>query len=161
MGRPRLYLATTLAFLVEWALLTHFPLLGVYPRVLPALMYLVAMEAGPDRGAECGLFAGILCYVTGGTPWQMALFTLLGGLSGALFHKTEGFWGTWLLCLPALAGWEGLQLLGHCLGSVTLAAGLQIAGVELGLAVLCFPVAALLVWGQVPRVRRRRRRGYL
>lgn len=155
MGRPRLYLAATLAFLLEWGVLTHFPLLGVRARLLPALVYLVGMEAGPDRGAECGLFAGILCYATGGTPWQMALFTLLGGLSGAVFHKMEGFWGKWLLCLPALAGWEALQLAGHCLAGVTLPAGLRIAGVELGLAALCFPVAVLLT-----RKRKWRRRRY-
>lgn len=163
MGRPRLYLATGLAFLVEWGVLTHVTLLGVHPRLLPALVYLVGVSAGADRGAECGLFAGALCYLTGGTPWQMALFTLLGGISGAVFHRMEGFWGKWLLCLPALAGWEGLQLLGHCLGGVGLTAGLRLAGAEFLLAVVCFPAAALLLRQRrissrrVGRVRRLRR----
>ena len=68
----------------------------------------------------------------------------------------EGFWGKWLLCLPALAGWEGLLLLGHCLGGVSLAAGLRVAGAELLLAVVCFPAGALLLLWQ-PRPRRRGR----
>lgn len=154
MGRPRLYLAAGLAFLLEWGFLTHLPLLGVTPRLLPALVCLTGLEAGPDQGAECGFFAGLLCYLTGGSPWQMAFFTLLGGIPGVVFHKWEGFWGNWLLALPALTGWEGLQLLGHCLSGGALPAGLHTAGLELLLSALCYPAAFLLLHSRLPRRRR-------
>ena len=103
MGRLRLYLITALAFLLEVLVLLWFPVAGVRPRVLPPLVCLVGVEQGPDRGAECGFFGGILCYLAGATPWQMALLALLGGLSGVIFHKASSFWGKWLTCLAALA----------------------------------------------------------
>lgn len=85
---------------------------GFGPGCFPPLVCLVGVEQGPDRGAECGFFGGILCYLAGATPWQMALLALLGGLSGVIFHKASSFWGKWLTCLAALAGLEVLLVLG-------------------------------------------------
>ena len=93
MGRLRLYLITALAFLLEVLVLLWFPVAGVRPRVLPPLACLGGVEQGPDRGAECGFFGGILCYLAGATPWQMALLARLGGRSGVSFHKASCWWG--------------------------------------------------------------------
>ena len=169
MGRLRLYLITArvegstytdepLAFLLEVLVLLWFPVAGVRPRVLPPLVCLVGVEQGPDRGAECGFFGGILCYLAGATPWQMALLALLGGLSGVIFHKASSFWGKWLTCLAALAGLEVLLVLGHCLAGASVFAGLRIAGPELLLSAACFPLAVLLT--RLKGHPRRKRKGW-
>ena len=158
MGRLRLYLITALAFLLEVLVLLWFPVAGVRPRVLPPLVCLVGVEQGPDRGAECGFFGGILCYLAGATPWQMALLALLGGLSGVIFRKASSFWGKWLTCLAALAGLEVLLVLGHCLAGASVFAGLRIAGPELLLSAACFPLAVLLT--RLKGHPRRKRKGW-
>mgnify|MGYP000958903260 CR=1 FL=1 len=122
------------------------------------LVCLVGVEQGPDRGAECGFFGGILCYLAGATPWQMALLALLGGLSGVIFHKASSFWGKWLTCLAALAGLEVLLVLGHCLAGASVFAGLRIAGPELLLSAACFPLAVLLT--RLKGHPRRKRKGW-
>ncbi len=91
MGRLRLYLITALAFLLEVLVLLWFPVAGVRPRVLPPLVCLVGVEQGPDRGAECGFFGGILCYLAGATPWQMALLALAWGCYTPLAAKASGW----------------------------------------------------------------------
>ena len=141
MGRLRLYLITALAFLLEVLVLLWFPVAGVRPRVLPPLVCLVGVEQGPDRGAECGFFGGILCY-----------------LSGVIFHKASSFWGKWLTCLAALAGLEVLLVLGHCLAGASVFAGLRIAGPELLLSAACFPLAVLLT--RLKGHPRRKRKGW-
>lgn len=112
MGRLRLYLITALAFLLEVLVLLWFPVAGVRPRVLPPLVCLVGVEQGPDRGAECGFFGGILCYLGRRHPLADGPAGPIGGLSGVIFHKASSFWGKWLTCLAALAGLEVLLVLG-------------------------------------------------
>lgn len=158
MGRWRLYLATGLCALLQGVVLMYISLWGVFPVLLPGLVCLIGLQCGPDRGAECGLLGGALLFLAGATPWQMALLTLFGGLSGALFHKSGGFWGNWLACLPGLAGYEGLQILGHWLLGAGWLAPLRVAGPELLLAAACVPLAQGVLWAVSPHQRRRRRR---
>mgnify|MGYP002604977570 CR=1 FL=1 len=138
MGRLRLYLITALAFLLEDASITETISPYYMGRIVDFPQFIAAYPfKGPDRGAECGFFGGILCYLAGATPWQMALLALLGGLSGVIFHKASSFWGKWLTCLAALAGLEVLLVLGHCLAGASVFAGLRIAGPELLLSAAC------------------------
>lgn len=106
MGRLRLYLITALAFLLEVLVLLWFPVAGVRPRVLPPLVCLVGVEQGPDRGAECGFFGGILCYLAGATPWQMALLALLGGCPGSFSTKPVPFGESGSPVWPRWRGWR-------------------------------------------------------
>lgn len=139
MGRLRLYLITALAFLLEvldLALVSRGR--GSAQGASPAGVS-GGGGAGPGPGGGMWIFGGILCYLAGATPWQMALLALLGGLSGVIFHKASSFWGKWLTCLAALAGLEVLLVLGHCLAGASVFAGLRIAGPELLLSAACFP----------------------
>ena len=155
MERARCYLAVFLAFLLQRCLLVQVEVLGVYPLVLPALLCLLGMVQGPDRGAECGLFGGILCWLAGCSPWVLALYPLVGGVSGAVFHHFGGFWGKWLRTAPVLAGMEVLLILGHWMAGNRLTAALPVAGAEFLLALACCPLAAL-IW-KVASLRRSRR----
>lgn len=85
----------------------------------------------------------------------MALLTLAGGLSGAVFHQTASFWGKWLANLGILTGMEALLVLGHALAGAGLLAPLAIAGPELLLAGAGFPVVYLLTRRRRPRGRSR------
>ena len=93
--------------------------------------------------------------LAGASPFQMALLTLAGGLSGAVFHQTASFWGKWLANLGILTGMEVLLVLGHGLAGASLLAALGLAGRELLLSAACFPLAFLLT----RQGGRRRRRG--
>lgn len=141
----RLLLITGLAFLLESLLLVWFPLAGVRARLLPSLLFLIGAEQGADQGAKCGFLAGALCWLAGASPWQMALLTTLGGISGKVFHNATSFWGKWLVCLLPLAALETLRILGHWLTGAPLLAGLRIAGPEWLLSAACFPLAVLLL----------------
>lgn len=143
MGRVRLYLALGLCVLLQSLVLIRFPVWGIFPVLLPGLVCLVGIGQGADRGAECGLLGGLFLFLTGTSPGQIALLALLGGLSGVVFHKPVGFWGSWLCCLPALAGYEGLLVLGHWLMGAGWLPPLRIAGPEFLLAAAGIP----LVWG--------------
>lgn len=153
MGKCRLVLVTALAFLLEAWVLVWFPLWGVRPRLLPALAGLVGAEEGPAWGAACGLLGGVLSTLAGVSPFQMALLTLAGGLSGVVFHQTASFWGKWLANLGILTGMEALLVLGHALAGAGLLAPLAIAGPELLLAGAGFPVVYLLTRRRRPRGR--------
>lgn len=155
MERARCYLTVVLAFLLQRCLLVQVEVLGVYPLVLPALLCLLGMIHGPDRGAECGLFGGVLCLLAGCSPWVLVLYPLVGGVSGAVFHNLEGFWGKWLGTVPVLTGMEGLLILGHWMAGDRLTAALPVAGPEFLLALACYPLAALI--GKVVSLGRNRR----
>lgn len=143
MGRARCFAALGAAFVLDALVLPWFPLWGVRLRLLPSLVALTGGEEGGDWGAWCGLLGGILCYLWGSTPWQMAFLTALGALAGALFHKGRGFWGKWGACLAPLAAYEGLLLLQNCLAAGGLSGGWQRAGAEFFLSALAFPLAYL------------------
>lgn len=141
----RLLLVTGLAFLLEALILIWFPLAGVRARLLPSLIFLAGAEQGPDQGAKCGFLGGALCWLAGASPWQVALLTVLGGVSGKAFHSATSFWGKWLVCLVPLAVLEAVLVLGHWLLGASLLAGLRIAGPEWLLSAACFPLAFLLL----------------
>ena len=63
-----------------------------------------------------------------------------------------GFFGLWLRFVPLAAAMEGLLVALHWPARSALAAAWAIAGPELALTLLCFPLAALL-----PGLFRRRR----
>ena len=131
-----------LAYLVQRCLLVQVEVLGVVPLLLPPLLCLLGMAQGPDRGAGCGLFGGLLCLLAGCSPWILALYPLIGGISGAAFHNSQGFWGTWLRTVPVLAGMEVLLVLGHWMAGNRFPAALAVAWPELLLALACYPLAA-------------------
>lgn len=144
MERVRCALAVVLAFLVQRCLLVQVEILGVYPVVLPALLCLLGMAHGPDRGAVCGLFGGFLGLLAGCSPWVLALYPLVGGVSGAVFHNSSGFWGKWLRTVPVLVGMEVLLVLGHWMAGNRFPAALAVAWPEFLLALACFPLAAVI-----------------
>ncbi len=144
MERVRCCLAVLLAFLVQRCLLVQVEVLGAVPLLLPSLLCLLGMAQGPDRGAVCGLFGGLLCLLAGCSPWVLALYPLVGGISGAVFHNSQEFWGTWLRTVPVLAGMEVLLVLGHWMAGNRFAAALAVAWPELLLALACYPLAALI-----------------
>lgn len=142
------WLAVILAFLAQRCL----P--GVL--VLPPLLCRLGMEGGPQKGAECGLLGGFLCLLSGCSPWILALYPLIGGISGAVFHNAGGFWGKWLRTVPVLLGAEALLILGHWAAGSGLTAALSVAWPELWLALACYPLAALI--GRVAWAQRNRNR---
>lgn len=145
MGAVRGTLAVVLAFLLQRGLLAWFPVWGVSPWLLPAVVCLLGLSQGADRGAGYGLLGGLLCLFSGASSWALALLPLAGGVAGAVFPRRSSFWGSWLRTVAVLVGWEVLLVLGHWLTGASLAACLRIAGPELLLSAALFPLAALLV----------------
>ncbi len=144
MERVRCCLAVCLAFLLQRCLLSQGTLWGTVPLLLPPLLCFLGMTQGADRGAACGLLGGLLCLLSGTSPWMLALYPLVGGISGAVFHNAQGFWGKWLRAVPLLAGMEAALVLGHWMAGDRLAAALRVAWPELLLALASYPLAALL-----------------
>lgn len=145
MGRTKCALAVALAFLLQRLLLVYLAVWGVCPLVLPPLICWLGMEEGPERGAECGFFGGILAWFAGCSLWYLPLLTLLGGVAGKVFPIPGGFWGKWARTLLLLVGMEGLLILGHTLTGGGLLAALRIAWPEGLLSAASFPLAAGLV----------------
>lgn len=106
------------------------------PVLLLPLVCLLGMHHGPQIGTECGMFAGVLGWVGGISPWFLLIYPLLGGLAGKVFPKVGGFWGNWLRLLPLLAVGEGTLLLVHG------PEGWPVAWREGLLALACYPLAA-------------------
>lgn len=156
MVRLRPLLAVAAAVAMQVLLLDRVALWHVSPSLLPALVFLIGVEAGPDWGAGLGLFAGALLFLMGGGPWAFVLYALLGGVAGGLFHSDGGFWGNWLRFLPVAAGLEGLLVLSHWPARAAMSAALAVAGPELLLAALCFPLAALFAAVALKRPRPKR-----
>ena len=152
MDRLRPWAPAVLAVVLQVFLLSRLRLWGLCPPLVPAAVFLTGAEEGGDRGAAAGLLAGGLLFLAGGSPWSMALCAALGGLAGAWTAAPVGFFGLWLGFLPLAAAMEGLLVLVHWPARSALAAAWSIAGPELALTVLCFPLAALL-----PGLFRRRR----
>lgn len=140
------WLAVILAFLIQRCL----PVL----LVLPPLLCLMGMEQGPQKGAECGLLGGFLCLLAGCSPWILALYPLIGGISGAVFHNSGGFWGKWLRTVPVLMGAEALLVLGHWVAGASLPAALSVAWPEFWMALACYPLAAVI--GRMGKPRRQK-----
>ena len=133
------------AVLLQILVLDRLLLWGVHPSLLPALVFLTGIRQGPDRGAAAGLLTGGLLFLTGGPPWMIVLYSLTGGVSGALFHPERRFFAGWLRFLPVAAAAEGLLVLLHWPARAAMAAAFSLACPELLLSLLCFPPAALLV----------------
>lgn len=102
----------------------------LWAPVLPALVCLLGLRSGGETGANCGLFGGILALFLGFSPWNLPLLTLLGGVSGTVFHNSVGFWGNCFRAVPLLAGYCLLPALGHWLTGEALIPCLTIAGKE-------------------------------
>jgi hypothetical protein len=124
------------------------------PVLLPGYVILAGRTQKGETGAKVGLAGGILWTVLGVSPWKVLFLTLLGGISGEVFHRPLGFWGNWLASLPLLAGWEGAQILLHG-GLGTWRALLLVAGWEWLACALGFPLAWLLWRGTAGRRERR------
>ena len=133
-------------------MLIHVPVLGVCARLLPGAVYLAGAEGGPETGARCGLLGGSFLWVCGGPASQMAILTLLGGISGEVIHKNTPGWGKWLGSLPLLMGAEGLVLGLHWLGGVPPAQGVWLAGLEVGLEIA--GTGVLCLWHEIWKRRR-------
>ena len=142
-GGPIL-LTAVLSVLLQTLVLDRLLLWGVHPFLLPALVFLIGVRKGADQGAAAGLLTGALRFLTGGPPWMIVLLSLTGGLSGALFYPTRGFWSGWLRFLPIAAGAEGLLVLLHWPARSAMSAAFSLACPELLLLLLCYPPAALL-----------------
>ena len=152
MGRLRPYAPAALAAVLQIVLFSRLRLWGLCPPLVPGAVFLTGAEEGADRGAAGGLLAGTILFLAGGSPWTMALFAALGGLAGAWVTAWAGFFGLWLRFVPLAAAMEGLLVALHWPARSALAAAWAIAGPELALTLLCFPLAALL-----PGLFRRRR----
>lgn len=137
MVRLRLAGVVALAFLVQRVLFLGTG--GTVPLLLLPLVCLVGGRHGPQKGTECGMFAGLLCWMVGVSPENLLLYPLFGGLGGKVFPKSGGSWGNWMRLLPLLAAGEGILLLVHGL------AGWSVAWRE-GLVTWAWsPLAAALV----------------
>lgn len=145
MSRTRCFVAVGLAFLLTRLWPASLTLGGAAPPLLPGLLCLLGMKAGPMRGAECGFWAGGLCILTGASVGLLPLWTLLGGLSGCLRPPYGGLGRIMLRCLPLIALAALLEALGHWLfGRIALSPALTLAGLEAALAVVLLPLDALL-----------------
>ena len=151
-ARLRPYAPAAAAVLLQIFLLSRLRFWGVCPPLVPAAVFLSGTEEGGDRGAAAGLLAGGILFLAGGSPWSMALYAAAGALGGAWAAGHAGFFGLWLRFLPLAAAMEVLLVLVHWPARAALRAALLIAGPELVLTLLCFPLAALL-----PGLFRRRR----
>ena len=129
MVRP--YLAVTVAALLARTL---------WPPVLPALICLLGLRFGGTPGAKCGLLGGILALFLGVSPWHLPGLTLLGGISGTVFHNPVGVWGNWLRAIPLLAGYCLLPALGHWLTGEGLLPCLMLAGKDFLRTALTLPL---------------------
>ena len=112
----------------------------LWPPILPAFLCLVGFRHGGEQGAKCGLFGGCFGFFLGFSPWNIPFLTLLGGLSGGIFHKISHFWGSCLRALPFLAGYCLLPALGHWLTGDGLLPCLTLAGQDFLRTVLTFPL---------------------
>lgn len=145
MSRTRCFVAVGLCVLLERLWPSALTLGGAAPPLLPGLLCLLGGKVGSERGAECGVFAGGLCVLTGGSVGLLPLWTLLGGLSGRFCPPCGGIGRRWLCCLPLIALSALLEALGHWLfGAIALAPALTLASLQTALAIVLLPLAALL-----------------
>lgn len=144
MSRLSWALTLLLAAFLQWGILRCVQVWGVSPQVFPPLLCLLGMTLGGEKGTLCGLLCGSFLYLAGGSPVFLAVFPLLGGLSGECFHHSGTFCGYWLRILPLLAGMELLLVLFHRLTGGSFPAAFAIAGAEFVLSALCFPAVWLL-----------------
>ena len=112
----------------------------LWPPVLPALVCLLGIFHGGERGAKCGLFGGIFGCFLGFSPWKLPVLTLLGGISGTVFHNSPHFWGNWFRAIPLLAGYCLLPALGHWFTGEALVPCLTLAGQDLLRTALTLPL---------------------
>ncbi|MBR3753220.1 MAG: hypothetical protein IKK50_08840 [Ruminiclostridium sp.] len=127
----RLCLAVTAAALLARCL---------WPPVLPDLICLLGLRFGGETGAKCGLFGGIVGCFLGFSPWNLPGLTLLGGVSGTVFHNSSHFWGNCLRAVPLLAGYCLLPALAHWLTGEALAPCLVLAGKDFLQTALTLPL---------------------
>ena len=127
----RLCLAVTAAALLARCL---------WPPVLPVIICLLALRFGGETGAKCGLFGGIVGYFLGFSPWNLPGLTLLGGVSGTVFHNSAGLWGNWVRAIPLLAGYCLLPALGLWLTGEGLLPCLTLTGKDFLRTALTLPL---------------------
>ncbi len=156
MTRLGCALAVVLA-LVGQLLLVGVRVRGVHPLLLPPVVCVLGQRYGPGRGVAAGLLGGVLSLALGGGLSGFALLPLAGGAAGGLFPRGDGAPRRWLLCLPVLAGYELLLVLGHLAGSGAPLGALVLGAKEWVLCALAVPVAEGLV--ALCGLRRRRNRG--
>lgn len=154
MTRLGCALAVLLALMGQ-LLLAGIRLEGVQPLLLPPLVCVLGQRYGPDRGVEAGLLGGALLLALGNGFAGFALLPLLGGAAGGFLPRGEGVLRRWLLCLPALAGYELLLVLGHLAGRGAPLGALSLGAKEFVLCALAVPVAEGIA-ALCGKIRRRR-----
>ena len=112
----------------------------LWPPVLPVLICLLGLRFGGETWAKCGLFGGVLGYFLGFSPWDLPLLTLLGEISGTVFHNSAGLWGNCLRAIPLLAGYCLLPALAHWLTGEALVPCLDLAGKDFLRTALTLPL---------------------
>ena len=112
----------------------------LWAPVLPAVVCLLGRFHGGERGATCGLLGGIFGLFLGISPWMIPCLTLLGGISGTVFHNSHHFWGNWFRSVLILAGYCLLPALGHWFTGEALVPCLALAGQELLRTALTLPL---------------------
>ena len=151
-GRLQWPLAVLAAAVVQVGVLARLPLWGVRPTLVPAVVLLIGVTAGSEKGALWGAFGGLFLYVCGADPWPVGLLALLGGLAGALVPEELPWPGRWMAALVGLALWEGFFLLGHRLAGHGWA--WEVAALEWFLSAVLVPAGLFLLWLVKPKPKR-------
>lgn len=149
------WLAYTLALLPVWFLdaflLSHFPLFGVRPVLLPLCAAAVATLEGATAGAGFGLAVGVLfdAMAPDLIPGCMILLFALLGLGCGLLAQyvlRQDLVGCFLCSALALVALDALRIgVRLLMGSAPLSAMLELAGKEI-LWSLCFVPLVYLVF---------------
>lgn len=114
---------------------------GFRPELLPGVICLLGLRLGPAGGAGFGVFAGLLCALSGQGYTALALLPALGGFTGCLSPTgKEPLPRRWLLSLPGLALYAFLRFLLHLWGGV----GVLTLGRTFLLSLACLPLAEVL-----------------
>ncbi len=98
-------LAVTLFF--EQLVLSRFPLMGVFPVLLPIALVACATMEGPRAGAGFGILVGALMTVSaGGGVWRVVVCSATGLGAGLITRYTlrQDLVGHLLCCLMVLLG---------------------------------------------------------
>ncbi len=110
--RLRLPLVVAVAFILQQALLSNLQVAGAQPEILFLVVILVAMEAGPAKGAVVGFAVGLLIDLFVQTPFGLTALTLtLIGYGTGLAWEAVVDVGRWLMPAAAAVGSAGAVVL--------------------------------------------------
>lgn len=130
---------------LQTVVLTHVPLWGVRPMLLPLAAAVVAVLEGAVGGAGYGIYVGAWCELL--TPGSFGLqiigFCLLGVLVGSSFRDgiQQTLWGCFLCTLLAFAVLDLARiLLRIVMGMGSIPGMLLLAGSEILWSMVFFPV---------------------